>query len=391
MKALVVEDSKTQGAELREILEAAAVDVEVAPHAEAALEYLGTNPHPSVILTEDVLPGLSGFELCRRIKAELNIPVVIMTSLLEPTAVLRAMAAGADDYLAKPYRKEVVFERLQRAVSKGDALPLSVDGELIAHTAMPRQYANVLLSSLEDAAHRYREAEEHRRQLLEAKAQREEFMRVVAHEVRSPLNVLMLAAQLAAGGKSDRLDSLPSLVTREGRRMARLISDLSDLSRIDMGTMTIDPVTLRLDDLVRGSVERIEQAAPQVRIDLKLGFEATVFADSERTEQVVVNLVQNAIKYSPQGAPIQVRCVHDGALARVEIQDRGEGIPREDQERIFERYVRLGHAANPEGAGIGLYVSKKLIEAQGGAIGVNSEPGHGATFWFTLPLAQAAG
>ncbi|HZX64689.1 MAG TPA: hybrid sensor histidine kinase/response regulator, partial [Myxococcales bacterium] len=187
----------------------------------------------------------------------------------------------------------------------------------------------------------------------------------------------------------------PELVVkarRQVRRLSRLVEDLLDVSRLESGRLTLSRAGVALDQIVSEVVSDFRAAAPQHEIVLRRparGVQA--MGDRERLEQVVVNLVQNAIKYSPQGGRVEVSVERNGSQARVTVTDEGIGIPTDEQGHIFERFFRAQNAAtrNYGGLGIGLYVSNEIVERHGGAFEVVSDPGKGTTFAFTIPLDES--
>ncbi|MFL5410912.1 MAG: ATP-binding protein [Myxococcales bacterium] len=225
--------------------------------------------------------------------------------------------------------------------------------------------------------------------------ERSEFLTVAAHELRTPLTPLSMYLQGIERRLARGLPIEPELVVKARRqvgRLSRLVEDLLDVSRLESGRLTLSRDRVALDQIVSEVVSDFRAAAPQHEIVLRRptrGVQA--MGDRERLEQVVVNLVQNAIKYSPQGGRVEVSVERDGSQARVTVTDEGIGIPKDEQRHIFERFFRAQNATtrNYGGLGIGLYVSNEIVERHGGAFEVVSEPGKGTTFGFTIPLDES--
>jgi PAS domain S-box-containing protein len=231
-------------------------------------------------------------------------------------------------------------------------------------------------------------------QLESAIRARDEFISIVSHELRTPVTSLKLQAQTALRqlNKNDPTafnEKTTKFVSGAGRqldRLAKLIDDMLDVSRISMAQLTIDMETIELGDLVRDVVERFEEQAKVAGSKITVADDGgvRVQGDRLRLEQVLNNLITNALKYG-QGTPIEVSLSRAGGKAFLSVQDHGMGIAPGDHGRIFERFERAVSANSISGMGIGLFVSQKIIEAHRGTITVESEPGRGSLFTVTLP------
>ena len=181
------------------------------------------------------------------------------------------------------------------------------------------------------------------------------------------------------------------------RRMNKIVSDLLDATRIQAGRMEMQPTLVDLVAVVRRSVTRFQVSAPHHTLTVEIipadAEQALVLADSTRVDQILGNLIGNAIKYSPQGGPVTISLHVDQVARQVEVQvsDRGIGIPIDQQAQLFGRFVRASnvHDHGIAGSGLGLYVCRELVERQGGHIWFESTQGVGTAFFFTLPLAAA--
>ena len=214
-------------------------------------------------------------------------------------------------------------------------------------------------------------------------------MRIVAHELRSPLqSLLMMADVCRQDPEGEMLASMPDRVSRQAERMVRVIDDLSDAGQIEAGQLRIEPVPVDLVAVVREAVEPLRDATPDHAIELEGPERLPIRADAPRISQVITNFVTNAIKYSPAGSTVHVRVDGDGSEARVSVRDEGQGIDPAMQRQVFERYFRTRAAqSSADGLGLGLFIAKHIVSAHAGRIGVDSTPGQGSTFWFTLPIA----
>lgn len=217
----------------------------------------------------------------------------------------------------------------------------------------------------------------------------------VAHEFRTPLTSLRMAIHLCAeevvGPLTEKQADLIGAARDECERLQGIVDDLLDLSRIQAGRMELREQAVGARALLEEATAPLHGPAADAGVALVLGSggeELTVRADPERAGLVVANLVGNAIRHTPRGGSITVRVHEAGDRLRFEVADTGEGIAPEYQERIFDKFFRVP-GRRRGGVGLGLYISREIVQAHGGEMGVQSVPGHGSTFWFTLPRARA--
>jgi signal transduction histidine kinase/CheY-like chemotaxis protein len=226
--------------------------------------------------------------------------------------------------------------------------------------------------------------------------QRSDFLTVAAHELRTPLTPLSMYLQnmerrLARGQPIDH--DLAGKARRQVSRLAKLVEDLLDVSRVEAGRLQLARELFDLQSIADHVVSDFRSSTQVHEIVLRRpAAPLPVWGDRQRLEQVFVNLLQNAVKYSPQGGKVTVELGRDGDAARVSVTDEGIGIPVEDQANLFQRFFRAKNATtrNFAGLGIGLFVSHEIVGQHGGTFAVRSEPGRGSTFTFGLPLAETA-
>jgi two-component system, OmpR family, sensor histidine kinase SenX3 len=219
---------------------------------------------------------------------------------------------------------------------------------------------------------------------------RRDFVANVSHELKTPIGALALLAEtMAAGGDEVLLQQLAERMAREADRLARIVDDLLDLSHIEaQEAPSREPVPVAL--LVNDALERVRSAAGARQIALVIGEippELTVMCDRNQLVSAISNLVDNAIKYSDPGSPVEVRSVSDGDLVVIEVCDQGIGIPSRDLERIFERFYRVDRARSRAtgGTGLGLSIVRHVAQVHGGDVMVESREGVGSTFRLRLP------
>ncbi len=219
---------------------------------------------------------------------------------------------------------------------------------------------------------------------------KDEFVVLLSHDLRAPLNVIegQAHALMEAAESDDRSRRRAGTILTSARSMAAMIRDLEDSSRLESGRLMLNPQRLALQACIPEVVRQMKhpRAASRVTVDIPADV-PPVSADAERVERIVVNLLTNAVKYSPPESPVRVEARHVGAEAIITVCDRGAGIAPGETSRIFERFYRSAAEGRGEGLGLGLYISKMLVEAHAGRIWVESEPGKGSRFSFTLPIA----
>jgi signal transduction histidine kinase len=219
---------------------------------------------------------------------------------------------------------------------------------------------------------------------------RADFVSLVSHELRSPMAAVIGAARTLQARwrelQPDQRESFLALIDDETTRLAALIADVLDTSRIEAGTFSYRFADVDLAELVQGTVATASLAQNEVRLVADVGStRAIVRADAERLRQVVANLVDNAVKYSPAGGEVAVRVWQQNGSVLISVSDRGPGIPKDGQGVIFEKFGRVSGSGSKPGTGLGLYIARSITEAHGGTLAVSSAPGHGATFTVTLP------
>jgi len=218
----------------------------------------------------------------------------------------------------------------------------------------------------------------------------------VSHELRTPLTAVHQFVTILLDGLAGELNHQQAeyleIARKNVEQLTGMIQDLLDATRADAGKLSIEPSSVALPDVVTDVVRTLQSRAHELGI--ALDHEAgdalpPVFADPARIRQILINLIDNALKFTAGGGRVTVRTTrHDPDHARVSVADTGKGIPAEVVAKLFERLYQGARDATTsrQGLGLGLYICRELVTLQGGQIGVESEPGHGTEFWFTLPL-----
>lgn len=259
------------------------------------------------------------------------------------------------------------------------------------------------ITEQERLAHEEAEARAASLALQETARQMNEFLGIASHEFKTPLTTIKATIQLARlqverlhqESPSETVTRLLDLLERAERQVKiqnRLVNDLVDMSRIQSDHLELKIVPCNLAEVVREIVHDQRTLAPARTIRWETStLYANVLADPDRVGQVVNNYLSNALKYSESDKPVDVQLEWVGEMVRVKVIDQGPGLSLEEQEHVWNRFYRVKgvdvKSGSGVGLGLGLYICRTLIEQQGGEVGIDSEPGRGSTFWFTLPLA----
>jgi signal transduction histidine kinase len=240
----------------------------------------------------------------------------------------------------------------------------------------------------------FREIEDKGRQIEAANRHKSEFLANMSHELRTPLNAIIGFSEVLLDpsmevSKEEQSQFLTD-VLGSGKHLLGLINEVLDLAKIEAGKMELQIEPALLQDVVEAVSNTMRSLAVKKSLDLTVQCDerlAPFLMDGARVKQVLLNLVGNAVKFTPEGGRVWVRAGAKDGIARVEVGDTGPGIAAEDQEKIFLEFQQVGSdAGKPQGTGLGLALAKKFVEMQGGNIWVESEVGKGSRFFFTLPV-----
>jgi PAS domain S-box-containing protein len=231
----------------------------------------------------------------------------------------------------------------------------------------------------------------------EAAVMKNEFVSMVSHELRTPLTSIKGYVDLIADGDAGEINEIQKeflgIVQENSNRLVSLINDILDISRIESGRVHLRVDPLDMTEIIQGVVDTFRTMANNSDVELMWVAEEPMpraAGDRDRIGQVLMNLVSNAIKYSPGGGSVTIRARQDGEEVVVSVHDTGIGIAPEDQEKLFTKFYRVDSSLTRDigGTGLGLSICKSVVELLGGEVGCESEAGEGSTFWFTLPIAS---
>jgi len=310
----------------------------------------------------------------------------------------------ADERSYQSRVREILIQSGYRSVL---AVPLLRENNLLGALAVNRNSAGAFTPETSELlqtfatqsalaiqnARLFREIEEKSRQLELASRHKSEFLANMSHELRTPLNAIIGFSEVLAerlfGEVNDKQAEYLGDILQSGRHLLSLINDILDLSKIEAGRMELEKTGFDLSGAIDNTLTLVRERAHRRGIALEREVDdglARICADERKVKQVLLNLLSNALKFTPEGGRIEVRARADGAVVEIAVSDTGVGIAPEDQATVFEEFRQVGTAARKvEGTGLGLAISRKFIELHGGRIWVASEVGEGSTFAFTLP------
>lgn len=366
---LVVEDDVIHRTVVSHWLNKAGHNVTCVETGEAALDAIKANA-PDLVLLDIQMPGISGIDVLERVREHhdlMSLPIIMTTSLSGSQEIAHALDSGANDYVTKPLDGRVILARVNSQLN------------LRARTHEVLKMRNQL-------------AEQYER-LAELDGMKESLMQMVVHDLRNPLTSILGYVELTkreeAKEKGDPYRFLPA-IEAGCSTLLQMVTGMLDLTKLEAGTMELklEPVALgplleEVHDCLGGHAQE-----KSLSISVDIGSDAaSVNADREILRRVFVNILDNAVRVSPRGGSISVRSARSGGDVRVEIEDEGPGIPQEAHARVFEKFgqVEMWREEDRPSTGLGLTFCKMAVEAHNGSIGLESEPGHGCTFWFTIP------
>lgn len=367
---MVVDDSPLNLEILGEVL-SGRYRVYCASSGEEALSVAASNPHLDCVLMDILMPGMDGYETCKRLKSMpelVDVPVIFVSSLDETLNKVKGFESGGVDYVTKPIEPEEVLARVRTHVRLR-----TVQREYLAAKIRADQ----------------------------AVAAKNHFLACVSHELRTPLQVILGTAELfqanALGSLSEDQARFIGRIEQSGQHLLGLVNDVLDITQIDADAFNPDIKVFGLSELVPPVLAMMDSHFLRKRITVRAVLDdalPSLEGDLRKCRQVLLNLLSNAVKYTPEAGCIDVAAERgDRGFVKISVSDSGPGVPEAYRDNLFTDYFQVDKLrdGNLGGKGLGLALSRRLVQLHGGQMGVVPGPGGaGSVFWFTLPAAEPA-
>ncbi len=365
---LIVDDTPENLISLKKVLEKHDFEVDTASSGEEALRKVLRNEYVLIILDVQ-MPGMDGFEVAEAIsgysKAKETAIIFLSAANTETRFITKGYSSGGLDYITKPVDMSVLL------------LKVKTFYRIYEQSRKLIEIQNALLEEIE-----FRKQAEYKK---------DEFISIASHELKTPLTSVKGYVQLLERsidkGDVDTVKKHLQKAQTQLDKLNNLIADLLDISKIESGKLKFNKQNFHMGDLLKNIVEVMAQSFPEYKITINGMTEQVIFGDEMRIEQVIINFLTNAIKYSPGTDEVQINVKLNGDQMYLGVRDYGIGIAPEQQQNLFEKFYRVEETAlHFQGLGIGLYISSEIIRRHGGTVGVESTLGAGSEFFFEIPL-----
>lgn len=367
---LLVDDTPENLISLKNVLEKHGFEVDTANSGEEALKKVLKNSYVLIILDVQ-MPEMDGFEVAEVIsgysKAKETAIIFLSAANTEFRFIAKGYSSGGLDYITKPVDINILL------------LKIKTFYRIYEQSRKLGEVQKALLEEIE-----FRKA---------AELKKDEFISIASHELKTPLTSVKGYIQLLerglAKGDIDQVKSHLSKAQIQLEKLNGLIADLLDISKIESGKLKFNKQYFDMDTLLDNIIEVMHQSNPDFKIIKNGTVNVKVFGDEMRIEQVVVNFLTNAIKYSPGTNEVLLNVRLQNNELYIGVKDFGIGMQPEQVKRVFEKFYRVEETSHRfQGLGIGLYISSEIISRHGGHINVNSVYGEGSEFYFTIPIDQ---
>ena len=369
---LIVDDTPENLISLKKVLEKNNFEVDTASSGEEALKKVLKNEYVLIILDVQ-MPGMDGFEVAEAIsgysKARETAIIFLSAANTENKFITKGYSSGGLDYITKPVDMDILL------------LKVKTFYRIYEQSRKLIEIQKALLDEIE-----FRK---------QAERKKDEFISIASHELKTPLTSVKGYVQLLE--RSIDKGDVPTLKKHllkaqiQLEKLNELITDLLDISKIESGKLKFNKQPFMMDSLLDSVTDIIHQSNPEFKI-IKTGTaKREICGDEMRIEQVIINFLTNAIKYSPGTSEIHIKVEERGEHIYVGVKDFGIGINADQQKNVFEKFYRVEETAiHFQGLGIGLYISAEIIRRHNGEVGVQSIPGEGSEFYFSIPLQSTS-
>jgi len=366
--------------------------VKIANAGETALKIASSKSPPDLILLDIMMPGMDGYEVCQRLKSNpetINIPVIFLTARSGMEDEQKGLELGAVDYITKPISPPILMARVKNHLAlkaMGDFLRDQnhfLELEVAKRTRELMSIQEIAIKNI---------------QLEEANRMKSEFLANMSHELRTPLNSVIGFSEVLQGQMfgpiNEKQQAYVKNILNSGNHLLSLINDILDLSKVESGKMEFELSDFSLRETMEISLMMLKQKAHDKKVELRLALipnpDVNIVADQRKLKQILYNLLSNAVKFNRTGGTVDISVLTDAESVEITVADSGIGIREEDIPKLFHSFTQLESAYTKEyeGTGLGLVLTKKLVERHGGRIWVESRFGAGSRFSFTIPISQ---
>lgn len=420
---LIVEDSPTQALLLQSGLKKLGAEVSWSKNGEEGVKAVKAAP-PTIVISDIEMPKMDGYQMCHQIKSDINfkhVPVILLTSLSDPADVIKGIECYADSFLTKPCDMFLLCENIwdvletKKTTEKKAIPPVEIEfcyeGLMRKVTVGNAQMMNLLLSTYTCAIQKNKELEDANTELnrfhQELKKKNEElsalndlknqFLGMAAHDLRNPLAVIQGYSLFLLDIHSEQLDKnsieMITHIRDSSSMMLTIINDLLDISVIESGKVQLNLKKVNFVSHVEHNLALKKLLKEQKQITLTFKHDEDipeVTCDTNRIDQVINNLITNAIKFSYKGSTVEVTLTKGNNEVILSVKDQGVGIPANEKDRLFQPFKKTSakSTAGESSTGLGLAIVKKIIVEHKGRIWVESEVGKGSTFSFAIPIGS---
>ncbi len=386
MNILLIEDNLAEARLLQEFLKETSFNEFNLVHVQRlseALDAIGDdNSKPclyNIILLDLTLPDSQGLESLKPLISRAPcLPIVVLTNINDEQLAIEAVRKGAQDYLVKrQINPQLLIRSLRYAIER-------------------KQYLETLRALNQSLKSR---VEERTAELIEAQEVNQfksEFVSILSHDIRNPLNAILLAAGLLKNSDDtlnpDKKFAHYQMIRSAIKNMSLLLDEASFIGRADSGKLNCELIEINVVAFCKAIIEEIRLTAAQKQIDIVFNVKGNpifMLGDEKLLHHILTNLLGNAVKYSPPNSLVIFDLIFQELAVILRIEDSGIGIPVEEQKHLFEPFHRASNVGNIAGTGLGLSIVKKCVEAHGGEIALQSQEGIGSTFTVTLPLLNS--